>query len=1022
MDVAICEVSGAICDTSAPRHPFVRVEVRRIGVLETNTMSARPDRTSILYRLIVTTTIAVLGFVSAQASSADQERDRYRLWIQEMKSSERGPFSRIRWFCEDGTILPPQAFACRDHGGGRQHGEWNERTQTLRAQGYLVANVLASIDADAFAASADAEHTLAVLLIERFLIAADDGWIFRRAQFYRGAIQEEDERRAGRELLIALSAKPEWIGPRYPLLRIAARYIPHGQDSASAQSVRQTSAALSERDPGFVNLRAKIHGAPEAADAERVRAYAAGIADAALAARYEALATEIDEVYSPEPLGELLERNAAVFGGGPWLQELLRNARGAIERDPSAINRFAETGRLLADLRDALGRVKSPSARLRVLDISLAVEEEHFRAASELRESMAAASRAQRIALLASAARAAYGSGFLNGRLFAATEETFAALDRNQIGLSDYMNQLRYLGLVPGWSAQGLRLYFGEAMAQLEGIEPAANLFIQDQLRGSPLLFYSRVLDGLARDANTLAGVEHQVFGERIGVGFNALNPGLARGRLWADPDMESADSFNTDGIYVVPETVAELRPVGGILTSGAGNPLSHVQLLARNFGIPNVAVDASVLPKIRERDGDAIVLAVSPAGLVELDYDGERWEGVFGDHAQREADEGVVIRPDLNKLDLSFTELVSLDNLRADDSGRTVGPKAAKLGELRYRFPETVASGFAVPFGVFRHTVLDQAHGSDGRSVFDWMVDSYREIDRLAENPAAQEAYTESFREELYRVISDTDPGNAFREALREAMDREFGTGFKGGVFVRSDTNVEDLPGFTGAGLNLTLPNVVGFDELVEGISRVWASPFTARAFAWRQSRMEGPEHVYPAVLVLQTVPSDVSGVMVTQDVESGDIQTLSIAVNEGVGGAVEGQAAESLRVNTADGSVRVLATATAPERMTPLASGGVARVPTTGAETLLKPDEIRQLIAFSNLIPERFPPIVDEQGERAAADVEFGFVDGKLWLFQIRPFNESRSAQGSAYLAQMDKALSASAGRTVDLSEVPR
>jgi hypothetical protein len=27
-------------------------------------------------------------------------------WIREMKSAERGPFSRIRWFCKDGQILP----------------------------------------------------------------------------------------------------------------------------------------------------------------------------------------------------------------------------------------------------------------------------------------------------------------------------------------------------------------------------------------------------------------------------------------------------------------------------------------------------------------------------------------------------------------------------------------------------------------------------------------------------------------------------------------------------------------------------------------------------------------------------------------------------------------------------------------------------------------------------------------------------------------------------------------------------
>ena len=57
--------------------------------------------------------------------------------------------------------------------------------------------------------------------------------------------------------------------------------------------------------------------------------------------------------------------------------------------------------------------------------------------------------------------------------------------------------------------------------------------------------------------------------------------------------ELQRLEDFLSDGIYVVPETVADLPPLAGILTAGPGNPLSHVQLLARNLGIPNVAVDA---------------------------------------------------------------------------------------------------------------------------------------------------------------------------------------------------------------------------------------------------------------------------------------------------------------------------------------------------------------------------------------------------------------------------------------------
>jgi hypothetical protein len=532
-------------------------------------------------------------------------------------------------------------------------------------------------------------------------------------------------------------------------------------------------------------------------------------------------------------------------------------------------------------------------------------------------------------------------------------------------------------------------------------------------------LFYSTVLDGLLRDATRIAGARHEVYGREMGVGLNALNPGLARGLLHGTPNMHRLEEFRPDGIYVLPESVADLPPLAGILTTGSGNPLSHVQLLARNLGIPNVAVDESVLDEVRTRDGRMVVLAVSPAGTVELADDGPKWAGVFAQGEAQATD--AMIRPDLQKLDLSVRRFISLADLRATDSGRIVGPKAAKLGELHHSFPGKVASGVAIPFGLFSEALLDRPFRDTGKTAAAWMAERFREVEAMPARSPQQEAASEELRATIYDYIRGTDPGPTFRQRLKEAMAAVFGPDWKGGVFVRSDTNVEDLPGFTGAGLNLTLPNLVGFDNMMKAISEVWASPYTARAFAWRQGHMKDPEHVYPAVLLLQTVPSDKSGVMVTQSLETGDRSVLSIAVNEGMGGAVEGQAAESLRVDSRDATVRVLATATAPWRSAPRPEGGVARLRSSGSETLLTAAEIAQLIAFAKELPTRFPSIVDDEGQAAAADVEFAFVGGQLQLLQIRPFLESRRAQANAYLVHMDDGLRAGRDTLVRLTEVP-
>jgi hypothetical protein len=968
---------------------------------------------------IAATAMLTIGGWKPAVGEAGADFANFRAWITQMKADSRGPFSGVKWFCNDGTILPPSAYACQPHGGGHQHGEWSERTRELRDNGYLIADFLAGIDPGNSVEAAGFRDQYAQRLIERYLVAADDGWIFRRALFYRGAIQEEDERAGATALLEDLASRDEWLGVRYPQLRAGARLLPHGEDSASVQRVRQLSASLSDRDAGFKALRAKIHGSPDAADAGRVREYASRVPDGARRAGYEALASEIDAVYRAAPLAESLRDAGQLAGLDATLRQSLTDSATALGQDAGPASRFRVTAALLASLRDALPRVTGKSSRLDLLDLGLRVEAEHFRAGAEMAASLGGLTRRERAGLLAAAAQASYGVGLLRQRELRAQESVLATLEGPAtMPVPAYLEALRYLARAPGWASQNLRFHFEPAMAKLTEIEPKADLFIQDQLRGSPMLAYSRIIDTLARDADGLAGIRHTLFEEDIGAGFRALNPGFARGILQTRPDMERLGEFRTDGIYLLPETVAELPPVAGILTAGEGNPLSHVQLLARNLGIPNVAVAPAVLDRLRARNGERVVLAVSAAGVVEIAADGPEWNAYFDDHAAGGGD--VVIRPDLEKLDLTVRDFVNLDSLRAADSGRIVGPKAAKLGELRHAFPDKVAPGIAIPFGMFRSVLLDRPHENSGKTVFEWLVGEYRRIEALPD--AGQQPEYERLRAEIYRLISETDPGPAFRGALRREMERVFGTADGVGVFIRSDTNVEDLPGFTGAGLNLTLPNVVGFENVIRGLQSVWASPYTKRAFAWRNSHMEGPEHVYPAVLLLKTVPAEKSGVMITADVDNGDRGVLSVAVNEGVGGAVEGQAAESLRVTRETGAVRLLATATAPTRYVPEPGGGVAVLAASGAEALLQPAEIRQLIDIAAEIPQKFPPILDDQGKPAPADIEYAFAEGRLQLLQIRPFLESRKARGSSYLMGMDKGLAASKTQGVRLDEVPR
>ncbi len=241
-----------------------------------------------------------------------------------MKSSRKGPFSSIRWYCNDGEILPPKAYACSPHGGGHQHGELSDKVLILHENGYWIANLLAGFDARKSLERADFIDWYNQLLIEKYLIAADHGWILSKARFYRGAIQEEDERAGARVLLTTLAGKPEWIGLRYPALRIGVQLLAHGGDSASVQKIRHLSTALAEQDPGFNKLRTKIHATLDSGDADRVRAYAQKADDPQLRADYLQLADAIDRVLQSRPMSVLLAQNAKVFGAVPRLAERLR--------------------------------------------------------------------------------------------------------------------------------------------------------------------------------------------------------------------------------------------------------------------------------------------------------------------------------------------------------------------------------------------------------------------------------------------------------------------------------------------------------------------------------------------------------------------------------------------------------------------------------------------------------------------------------------------------------------------------
>lgn len=894
--------------------------------------------------------------------------------VQSMIDNPRGPYSRIRWFCNDGTVQPPTAFACREHGGGRQHAEYSAQRERLAALGWSVGTIFAELDYADLADDATRRQRLRELPLERYLTDIDDGWVLRGARNYRGRTQIEDEEAHGRELLLDLLANPRWVTENYLLARESVRTIPHiGNSDDVARSVRRDAIEIVARDPSFEPLRAEIHGAPSRATAERVRAWNVNKPDD-LAMLVDKLATELDLLYSPAGRRARLQKHLEALLRNPALLGLAEQLR--IGTTQAGAMRLANLAALAGELR-ALVEAPATSAaiRLRLFDLLIDLEGELTVTLSETLSGYEA-TRAELLRIAGETADAAFGTGLLTHAEHEVLGAALRVAGSTGAPLDDYVAAVQSLRRSPQWAAGSIRHAFAEPLVRYTALDPRAAAFVDDVMRSSVLVGLGEVARRLSVDVAALTGVAQVIDGHE-GLPAFGLNAGIARGRLEVFPTDEALrDGTYTPGdIVVLPETTPELAPVAGIVTLGEGNPLSHVQLLARNFGIPNIAIAPSVLPVVESlRDREVVAAVATDGSLVLMPFDALDAELQASLLPASERHASLHVPP----VDLSVRTPIGLPDLGAALSGRVVGPKAANLGELARLFPGRVAPALAIPFGLYARHVDAGDDAPRGR-----LVSAYAEHAQGLIDDAELRTILAGIRADIANLEVDAET----RAVLLAAMREEFGEPGTYGLFVRSDTNVEDLPEFTGAGLSETVPNVTDPDAVFATIPRVWSSVLSPRAIAWRSSLLENPEDVFASVLLMQSVPSTKSGVMVTTNLVGGR-PGLTVSAAWGVGGGVGGETTESLVLH-ADGSETMISGAKSAygRRLDPAGGLGWSPAPEGAVLTV---DEKRALRALAAQVLERFAPVFDDLGRPRPWDIEYGFVDGELTLFQIRPLVE--------------------------------
>lgn len=440
---------------------------------------------------------------------------------------------------------------------------------------------------------------------------------------------------------------------------------------------------------------------------------------------------------------------------------------------------------------------------------------------------------------------------------------------------------------------------------------------------------------------------------------FLPLNTGRAEGRLRIVKSVDDTPDLAPTDIVVLDEVPVALPPVAGLVTQRPSTLLSHVNLLAKGWRIPNAYVRDAVAA-LREHDGQWVTLTVNSNG-----YQVERTARPETGTALPQPRPAVA----LPKPDLSVRAIKPLTGMVTRDS-RFCGVKAANLGALKGALPPLarVPDGFCIPFAQYA-AFMDRLGVQERIAQLEQRPD-------FASDANVRRAELAALRQDIIQAEPDAALAASWRERWQKQLKGR-------GVFVRSSSNSEDLPGFSGAGLYTTVPNVTQADALARAVQTVWASVYNFEAYEARRAAGIGQGGVVMAVLVQQAAASDSSGVMITRDPFDASRRYVTyISAKRGLGiKVVEGKRqAEQLMYSTWSKAVQVLSRSAEDTQLIADAAGGVREVPIEGSRQVLNDALVARLAAVGNQIKLRLG--------NTDQDIEWAVQGDNIIVLQARPY----------------------------------
>lgn len=437
------------------------------------------------------------------------------------------------------------------------------------------------------------------------------------------------------------------------------------------------------------------------------------------------------------------------------------------------------------------------------------------------------------------------------------------------------------------------------------------------------------------------------------------LNTGKGVGRLHIIDKLDDTVEIGENEILVLKELPLNLPPVRGIIVAKPSSPLSHVNILAKGWNIPNIYI----------KNADKL--------FKSLDTYWIKLEANMTDYKieQVTKPEDIIGSPDevVPPSDLKMTAITPLGKMRKADSIR-FGSKSANLGEMiNRRIPGiTIPDGFTVPYYWYDKFMKDNK--------FDEVILDLMDQNDFVHNPKFRRQKLDEFRASIMN--------GKFDDELRKKLIAQWKTQLGGKpVFVRSSSNSEDLPNFSGAGLYSSVPNVIEEEKLVNAVKKVWSSIWNFQAYEARVRNYVSQTDVYMSALVQLGVDMEKGGVMISKDpfdaVSKGSVYISAVC---GHNSRVVDNAGipEQVLFNPRSKAVIVMTLSDQTNSLRFNEAGDLVQVADKCAgpnKRILTDAQARALAVVAQQIKVAF-------GNKADQDIEWGIMNGKIYIVQSRPY----------------------------------